>query len=247
MGNPFQLLLTVAAGIGLRRLFQLKMGAFAPAVAWFLLYFAGFLLSRVLVFEWYLVPPFPVFEMLAAIGIIRCGEFVAGRLPQSYHLPVTVAIASVAALAPALSLAAVLRRSQRIEDTVRKPIGLWLNANARPDDRILLEPIGYIGYYSHRRIIDVIGLVSPQVLRFYSPSIASPWLAQVRYFKPEWCVFRPEEITDMDRAVRQQGYDWKSEYTLAHTEAFRSKSGETPLVFHVYRRVPRNGPAAPTQ
>ena len=64
----------------------------------------------------------------------------------------------------AVALTAVLSESQRVEDQLRIPIGRWLAANVKPHERVMLEPIGYIGYYSERRIIDDVGLVSPEVL-----------------------------------------------------------------------------------
>jgi len=40
-----------------------------------------------------------------------------------------------------------------IEDGVRRPIGLWLRAHAAsPRDTVLLEPLGYIGYFSGLKI-----------------------------------------------------------------------------------------------
>src|SRR5207249_4901683 len=80
--------------------------------------------------------------------------------------------------------------AQRLEDEVRKPLGLWLAANTRPTDRVLLEPIGYIGYFSRRYILDSIGLVSPQVLRFYREA-GDPLAHMVDHFRPEVLVLRP--------------------------------------------------------
>ncbi len=45
-----------------------------------------------------------------------------------------------------------------------KVIGMWLNQNTAKDSVILLEPLGYIGYYSQRHILDEAGIVTPQML-----------------------------------------------------------------------------------
>ena len=257
VGAPIPLLLTLAAGLGLWQLIRMRKWTMAPAVGWSVLYFTALLLSRIYLFDWYLVPPFPVFDVLAAIGIVACARSAlrplsmmisrgerrsADESVDTRHQPrVQDVVATVLLLGYAAGstwwLVPVLQRSQRIEEATRIPIGRWLNANSQPTDRILLEPIGYIGYYSQRRIIHVIGLVSPEALPYYSTSATNPWLAQIRDFQPEWCVLRPPEAEDIERAAATQGYAWNSHYRLAHSESYRSGLGEKPVTFLVYRRL----------
>jgi hypothetical protein len=49
-------------------------------------------------------------------------------------------------------------------DSSRKQVGLWLAANTPASATVFLEPLGYIGYYANRRMIDEVGLVSWQVV-----------------------------------------------------------------------------------
>ena len=237
IGTPVAALLTIAAMVGAWHLARLRRWTLAPAVIWLLLYMAAFLVSRVLLFNWYLVPPFPVVEILAAVGISIGLNRVSRVLPMPAQRVAGYAVLATAALAPAIAMAVTLRQSQQIEENARRPIGEWLNLNSRPDDHVLLEPIGYIGYYSRRRVIDVIGLVSPQVLPFYSPRVLSPWLAQIITYKPEWCVLRPLELEDIEAAARVEGYDWKSEYALERTWAYTPRKHEAPLMFYLFRRT----------
>ena len=46
-----------------------------------------------------------------------------------------------------------------------KAMGLWLNKNSSADSTILLEPLGYVGYYSDRTMIEEVGLVTPAVTK----------------------------------------------------------------------------------
>jgi len=46
---------------------------------------------------------------------------------------------------------------------IRREIGLWLKENTPADARVALEPIGAVGYYSGRHIVDLGGLVQPEV------------------------------------------------------------------------------------
>jgi hypothetical protein len=50
------------------------------------------------------------------------------------------------------------------QESTLKGIGLWLNQNTPPDSVVLLEPLGYIGYYADRKIIDEVGLISPGIV-----------------------------------------------------------------------------------
>jgi hypothetical protein len=242
-GTPPALFLTVAACAGLVIVLRSRPGALLPAAIWAVLYLVAFLFSRVLLFNWYLVPPLPVYEMLAAIGLAAGIERVSRTAPERIRSVATASLIAGAVIGCGFATGLTLRRSQRIEENARIPAGRWLAANSNPADRILLEPIGYIGYYSRRYVIDTIGLVSPQVLRFYTGAPHSPWLAQIRYYQPEWCVLRPVEVRKLDEAAQAEGYDWRSNYTLAHVEKFAPTPQEEPFEFQVYRRVRRAGPA----
>lgn len=80
-------------------------------------------------------------------------------------------------------------KMQRFENELRKPIGVWLEQNTVPDAVVATEPIGYIGYYSKRPILDEVGLVSPMALP--SRALGDGWFADLlRRAKPEYCVER---------------------------------------------------------
>ena len=235
-------ILSVAACAGLVTLVQSRRGALLPAAIWAVIYVAAFLVSRVLLFNWYLVPPLPIYEMLAAIGLSAGIERMPSTAPQWLRSAMIAALLLGAAIGCGVATGLTLRRSQRIEENARILAGKWLNGNSGPADRVLLEPIGYIGYYSHRYVIDTIGLVSPQVLRFYAGAPHSPWLAQIRYYQPEWCVLRPGEVRKLDEASQIEGFDWRSMYSLAHVKKYAPAPNEEPFEFRIYRRVRSTAP-----
>ncbi len=49
------------------------------------------------------------------------------------------------------------------EQAIRTEIGQWLKENTPQDSRVALEPIGAVGYHSGRYIVDLGGLVGPEV------------------------------------------------------------------------------------
>jgi len=88
---------------------------------------------------------------------------------------------------------AIRAKGQALENDIRLPIGLWLRDNTPPNSSVALEPIGYIGYYSERYIIDFVGLVSPQVLPLRQEDPNHPLANIVLRLKPDYCVLRDAE------------------------------------------------------
>ena len=46
------------------------------------------------------------------------------------------------------------------------PMGMWIKNNTPEDSTIFLEPLGYVGYYAERKMVDEVAIVSPVVLPF---------------------------------------------------------------------------------
>ncbi len=101
----------------------------------------------------------------------------------------------------------------------------------------MLEPIGYIGYYSHLRVLDTVGLVSPEVLRFYRPGNQAPMLDIARTFRPEWCALRPGELGHILGVAKAMGIRWEDHYRLVRTFSYTPRPTRELITFHVFRRV----------
>jgi hypothetical protein len=84
---------------------------------------------------------------------------------------------------------------QRIdEDGNRRQIGLWLKASARPADRVFLECLGYIGYFSQLPTLDFPGLSSREVVAARARRQSDDFGVLIDELKPEWVVLRPSEV-----------------------------------------------------
>ena len=81
-------------------------------------------------------------------------------------------------------------RVQQAEEAVRTRIGLWLRENTPEHARVALEPIGYVGYYSQRRILDEVGLVSPEMVPLNREGAGWFW-EMLHRFRPDYVVERP--------------------------------------------------------
>src|SRR5205085_11720279 len=62
--------------------------------------------------------------------------------------------------------AGAMRNEQQHLDAINRQVGMWLNTHASPEAAVAVKDIGYIGYYSKRRILDLAGLVSPECIPY---------------------------------------------------------------------------------
>jgi hypothetical protein len=198
--GPLRILLTCLFVVGAFHTW-VSHKSLRAALAWTGIYYAAMLVSRVPAFGWYFLPPLPLYNLCIGLGLaiavrrvgVRVGHaaavagLVAMALPFTWHLrSITRDIAS----------------AQRLEDEVRRPLGQWLAFHADTGDTIMLEPIGYIGYYSRLRVLDMIGLVSPEVISCYHQPEENPLVCIVQRYRPEWLILRAAERRSLDAASR---------------------------------------------
>jgi hypothetical protein len=160
--------------------------------ALFAVWWAYLVLPRTLIFAWYfpllLLPAY----LLGALGLDaleRGGVFPTLRWRAAYSRA-ALAVLGIGLVCWLGWAGYGARRIQRAEETVRKSIGLWLRDHTPPDTRVAMEPIGYIGYYSRRRILDEVGLVSPEMVPLNRAG-AGWFHTMITTLKPEYVVERP--------------------------------------------------------
>ncbi|MDB6092571.1 MAG: hypothetical protein JWM32_133 [Verrucomicrobia bacterium] len=165
---------------------------------------------------------------LPAIGRIGAGVIVAGQ---------AVVLAAVAWQ---------LRAQQAIIETGnRTEIGRWLHAHAQAGDRVYLEPLGYIGYYSGLKMYDYPGLSSPEVVAARRAG-KKPHAEIIAALQPDWLVLRPDEVAEIMGQIPSL---LKSDYRLVRVYDAREKVAavailpgrpylEFDAVFLVYHRGP---------
>jgi hypothetical protein len=159
--------------------------------------FAGALyLCAIYVYPWYFAP----WTALASISLAFWADWawaLATKAMWRWARPALTTVCFTAVAFEAMLLACVtweMRVQQRvIEDGGRKIIGEWLRANAAPSDRIFLEPLGYVGYYSHLKAYDYPGLSSREVVTAIREG-ATTYPELIAQLKPDWLILRPSEI-----------------------------------------------------
>ena len=153
-------------------------------------------------FGWYRTPPMWVCLLVISIGLGEIAKFLAEkaapRLKYSSAMEICAAGLMVVYLlvqhdVDQLNLD---RRYQENEEGGRKAVGLWLTNHSAPAAIVAMEAIGYQGYYSERRVIDLAGLVSPYVvsLKRASSSNAEVFHKIVSEAKPDYIVLRSFEV-----------------------------------------------------
>ena len=151
------------------------------------------------VFPWY----FSFCSMSATISIACSFGALVSRFQASQSLRVLVGLPAVLVLLGACTLSwggwQQIRLQQReIEWGIRYQIGRWLKSHIQPDDRVMLEPIGYIGFFSNAKLYDYPGLVSPAMVAVRNAGHRTiPEAAIV--LKPEWLVLRKSELQAAER------------------------------------------------
>ena len=85
----------------------------------------------------------------------------------------------------------------------------YLTPSSRTGQKVLLEPIGIVGYHGPLVVIDEIGLVSPQIAerRLQGPG----WYSDVvTSEKPDWLVVRARHAGERRRAFAGAGAPFRS-------------------------------------
>jgi hypothetical protein len=151
-----------------------------------------------------------------------------------------------------VSVAWQMRTQQTlIEYGQRREIGRWLRAQAAAGDRVYLEPLGYIGYYSGLKMLDYPGLASPEVVASRRAG-NRPHAQIIAALRPEWLVLRPDQVQGIlaERpGLLQQDYHLVRLFDVAaQVNAVACLPGRGYLQFDarflVFRREP--GPRPPS-
>ncbi len=176
-------LLGPAAVAGAAALWRRRDGALPLAAAAALAVWAGYALLGVAYFYWYLAVPLFAAALLGAVGL--------PRIVRGWPVYAGVALLLAAVWLEATPL--YVGRAQN-EYFGFAAAGSWLRDHARAGDRVLLEPIGIVGWLAPVRIVDEVGLVSPQVAerRRRGPGWYTDVAAATR---PDWIVLRRGQLT----------------------------------------------------
>ena len=114
----------------------------------------------------YLMPVIPVVLVLGTGGLARLLQRPSTRMPARVLSRAWVlATALVAAMFVGLG-AQAYARDVRIIETEMVAAAQWVAANTEAQALVAAHDIGALGYYGERRLLDLAGLISPEVIPF---------------------------------------------------------------------------------
>ncbi len=147
---------------------QIRNRAVAALALFTALEIARLMLTRATFFTRYFVPA--LWGVLILLGLLLGWLWARQQRTHPTLGRIYAAVLTIGLLGMALSSLIVLDTQRDIQQVRHegglKAIGIWLDQNTPPKATVLLEPLGYVGYYAKRPMLDEVGLVTPSVLVF---------------------------------------------------------------------------------
>jgi len=176
----------------------------AAAVLFAVLEFLRLVLSRATFDFHYFYPLLWVTLILALLGGVALVDWIRRKgwqipAPAKYFL---AALLVAAVFAPGIENAIFIRSVQtyRYRESLQA-IGQWLQANSPSSATVLVEPLGYIGFYSGRWMLDEVGLVTPAVVDLKKKDI--PLDSYFSHIRPDYYVLHCDDALRMTPALTQ--------------------------------------------
>jgi hypothetical protein len=160
-------------------------------LVWIGLYIAGYTLIRVAGYWWYQLPILFVLQVFAAFGLIGITEIFAkfrGKFRVLGYAMSVIVIATVVFLLVKPRIGSTLHyRDPRASSYLA--LSDWIRTNTQPSQSIAFIEIGYLGYYTDNRIVDLMGLVTPDV----APHIANGDFTWGFWnYEPDYYIYSPD-------------------------------------------------------
>jgi hypothetical protein len=136
---------------------------FRPFLIWIPFYYFSFLVGEAPDFAWYYVPPLVFVPIIFNRGLITLFR----PIPDAFRR-VAISLSVLIATAIWINANLICTYGLRIPHPgpVHKTFALFLREYSAKQDLIAAKETGMLSYYSDRRVLDLLGLTSPEVLKW---------------------------------------------------------------------------------
>lgn len=159
---------------------------------WISFYIIGYTVLEVAAYWWYQLPILFVLQIMAALGLIAIEESFAKlnrkirRFGYACSIILTMLVVMLLA-GPRVKMTLHSTGDPRASSYLA--LAEWFNENTKPSQSIAYVEIGYLGYYTENRIVDLMGLVTPSITHY----IAEGDFAQGFWkHEPDYFVYLPD-------------------------------------------------------
>jgi hypothetical protein len=154
--------------VGWRRIIQARRDVWPLAIYPFL-YLVVFSIANPLIFRWYLTPPLPIYILGIFFGLEVIGRDIKSPLPLA--IGCILALGSMLngwTLHPDHGPDSPAPKMSYIElENLYFQVAESLQGQIREEQTLAAGDIGVLGYYTGARILDTVGLISPQSEAYY--------------------------------------------------------------------------------
>ena len=151
-----------------------RLRVLRTVVVWIVLHVGAYTAMRIVwPHHWYYYPVTVGVIVLFAVGAVDLGRRIAARVVLTRRGAALIrwglALSLIAAWASSVGELASFRRTIAHEffvggrDLLYRDLAQWLRANTDPDVRVAIAEPGTVAFYSDRTMVDLLGLVTPQV------------------------------------------------------------------------------------
>lgn len=137
------------------------------AILWFLCYGVIYALRLPLIYQHgrYLIPMIPIYYLIGIIGTVQhISAYKIKHLQvQKWIKPAVIGCFFCSLIFAISGIQALISDIKTIDQLMVQP-ALWIKENTKTDALIAVHDIGAMGYYSERRIIDLAGLIQPELI-----------------------------------------------------------------------------------
>ncbi|MEJ5222881.1 MAG: hypothetical protein WHV44_00380 [Anaerolineales bacterium] len=137
-------------------------------LAWFVGYLGVYVLRLPVTYQHgrYIIPAMPVFFLLGLLGYVDWFQS-SFKFPARWVIDTTLKVSLVAVLVIFWALGAgTYGQDVAVIESEMVDTAQWVAENIPPDALIAAHDIGALGYFANRPLIDLAGLVTPEVIPF---------------------------------------------------------------------------------